>query len=117
MEHLNLQTFKEKIFDYENEKDWKFKGDKPAIIDFYAPWCGPCRMVTPIFDQLEKEYEGKIDFYKINTDEEQELAAMFGIMSIPSILFIPLNDKPQMTQGALPKQVFVEVIKDVLKIN
>ncbi len=117
MEHLDLNTFKEKVFDFENNKEWKFKGDKPAIIDFYADWCGPCRMVAPVLEQLSKEYDGKIDFYKINTEEQQELAQMFGIMSIPSILFIPLGEKPQMTQGALPKQVFVELINDIFKIS
>ncbi len=116
MEHLTLESFKEKVFDFEKNKEWTFEGDKPAIIDFYADWCGPCKMVAPVLDQLSKEFEGKVDIYKVNTEDQQELAGMFGIMSIPSILFIPMNEKPQMTQGALPKQAFVDAIKDVLKI-
>lgn len=117
VEFLNMETFKEKIFDFEKDTDWKFKGDKPAVIDFYADWCGPCKMVAPILDELSKEYEGKVDIYKIDTEVEQELAGMFGIRSIPSLLFIPLNDKPQMAAGALPKDTFKEVFRDVLKVE
>ncbi len=117
VEFLNMETFKEKVFDFEKDTDWKFKGDKPAVIDFYADWCGPCKMVAPILDELSKEYEGKVDIYKIDTEVEQELAGMFGIRSIPSLLFIPLNDKPQMAAGALPKDTFKEVFRDVLKVE
>jgi thioredoxin 1 len=117
MEHLTAEQFKKKIFDYENEKEWKFSGNKPALIDFYADWCGPCKMVAPVLEELAKEYEGKIDIYKIDTEAEQELAAVFGIRSIPSLLFIPLEGKPQMAMGALPKESFVEVINNVLLIN
>jgi thioredoxin len=111
-EHLTKQSFLEKVFNYETETEWNFKGERPAIIDFYADWCGPCKMVAPIMEELSEEYEGKLDIYKIDTEAEQELAAVFGIRSIPSILFIPTDDKPQMAQGALPKHTFKEVIED-----
>lgn len=117
VEHLTLETFKTKIFDFDKNKDWKFEGDKPAVIDFYADWCGPCKMVAPILDELAKEYDGKIDIYKVDTEAEQQLAAIFGIRSIPSILFVPLAEKPQMAQGALPKETFKEVFKEVLKVE
>ena len=117
MEELNSSSFKEKIFDYEKNKEWQFVGTRPAIVDFYADWCGPCRMVAPILQELSQEYEGKIDIYKVNTDRERELAGVFGIQSIPSILFIPLNEKPQMATGALPKQMFQDIIRDVLQVN
>jgi len=117
MEHLTLDTFKTKVFDFENNKEWKFEGDKPAIIDFYADWCGPCKMVAPILEELSKEYAGKVDIYKIDTEKEQELASVFGIRSIPSILFVPLNAQPQMAAGALPKNAFEQAIKDVLLVE
>ncbi|MCK4653566.1 MAG: thioredoxin [Candidatus Cloacimonetes bacterium] len=116
-EHLSLETFKEKVYDYEKNKDWKFEGDKPAIIDFYADWCGPCKMVAPILEELSEEYEGKLDIFKVNTEEQQELAAAFGIRSIPSLLFIPKEGQPQMSMGALPKESFVKTIEDVLKVK
>lgn len=117
VEHLNEGTFKEKIFDYKNNKDWKFEGDLPAVIDFYADWCGPCKMVAPIMDELAKEFAGKVNFYKIDTEKEQELAGMFGVSSIPSLLFVPVNDKPQMAVGALPKAGMKKAIADVLKVS
>ncbi len=117
MEHLTKQTFLEKVFDYENNKEWKFNGDKPCIIDFYADWCGPCKMVAPVLEELSEEYKGRVDIYKVNTEDEQELAAVFGIRSIPSILFVPKDDKPQMAMGALPKESFVEAIQKVLSVN
>jgi thioredoxin 1 len=114
MEHLTKTTFLKKVYDYEKNKEWKFEGQLPAIVDFYADWCGPCRMVAPVLEQLSREYEGKIDIYKIDTDAEQELAAVFGIRSIPSLLFIPMEGKPQMAMGALPKESFVQAINNVL---
>ena len=114
LEHLTKETFLQKIFNYEINKEWKFEGDLPALIDFYADWCGPCKMVAPILEELAKEYEGKINIYKIDTESEQELAGAFGIRSIPSLLFIPMNDQPQMAQGALPKNALKEVIDNVL---
>ncbi len=116
--HLTKDTFLKEIFDYENNKEWKFEGTIPAVIDFYADWCGPCKMVAPIIEELSEEYAGKVNFYKIDTEAEQELAAAFGIQSIPSLLFIPAEGKPQMAAGALPKDTFIEVIeKELLGSN
>jgi thioredoxin len=117
MEHLTKETFIEKIFDYENSNEWNYKGTKPAIIDFYADWCGPCKMVAPILEEIAKEYEGLIDIYKIDTEAEQELAMVFGIRSIPSILFIPVGDRPQMAVGAFPKDGFVKAIEDIFNLK
>ena len=114
MEHLTSSTFKQKVFNYEGNKDWKFEGSNPCIIDFYADWCGPCRMVAPVLEELSEKYKGKVDIYKVNTEEEQELSEVFGIRSIPSILFIPKEGKPQMTMGALPKESFEKIISDLL---
>ena len=111
---LTKETFLEKVFDYENNKEWSFKGELPAVIDFYADWCGPCKMVAPVIEELSGEYDGKVDFYKVDTEAEQELASAFGIQSIPSILFIPKDGQPQMAAGALPKQTFQEVINKEL---
>ncbi len=114
-ELLTKETFLEKVFNYEKNKEWTFEGDLPCIIDFYADWCGPCKAVAPVLEQLSDEYEGKINIYKIDTEKEQELAAAFAIRSIPSMLFCPAAGQPQMAQGALPKQQLEELIKDVLK--
>jgi len=115
-ENLTKDTFKSKVFDYETEKDWNFKGDKPAVIDFYADWCQPCKMVAPILEDLSSEYDGKVDIYKVDTGKEQELAAAFGIQSIPSLLFIPTEGKPQMARGALPKESFVKAFSDIFNV-
>jgi thioredoxin len=117
MEHLDKTTFQQKVFDFEKSTEWKFEGARPCIIDFYADWCGPCKMVAPVLEELSKEYAGKIDVYKVDTDKEQELAAAFGIRSIPSLLFVPKEGKPQMAMGALPKSAFVDAIKSVLLVN
>jgi len=114
MEHLTKETFQDKVFNYEKNKEWKFEGELPCIIDFYADWCQPCKMVAPILEELSKEYDGKINIYKVNTEDQQELAAAFGIRSIPSLLFCPMGEQPQMAQGALPKDSFKQVIEDVL---
>ncbi|MCD4790151.1 MAG: thioredoxin [Bacteroidales bacterium] len=114
MEHLTKQTFIEKVFNYEINKEWKFEGELPCIIDFYADWCQPCKMVAPILEELSEEYKGKINIYKVNTEAEQELASAFGIRSIPSLLFCPKDGQPQMAQGALPIDTFKQVIEDVL---
>ena len=112
---LTKADFLKKIVDYEkNPEEWIYLGDKPAIIDFYASWCGPCKMVAPVLEELAAEYDGQIYVYKVNTEQEQELAALFNIRSIPSILFIPMNDKPQMAMGAMPKSSFKEAIDGVL---
>ena len=112
--HLTNAEFKAKVFDYEKNKEWKYEGDKPCIIDFYADWCGPCKLVAPILEELAKEYDGKIIVYKINTEKERELASAFGIRSIPSLLFVPAKGQPQMAQGALPKEQLVKVINEFL---
>ncbi len=116
-EYMTKESFIEKVFDFENEKEWKYKGDLPAIIDFYADWCGPCKMVSPVLDALSSEYEGRLAIYKVNTDKEQELSMAFGIQSIPSLLFIPKEGQPQMAQGALPKPTLKKAIKDVLQVE
>ena len=116
-ELLTKETFLQKVFNYEQNKEWKFEGDKPCIIDFYADWCGPCKMVAPILEELSEEYAGKVDIYKVDTEVEQELSAAFGIRSIPSMLFCPSDEQPQMAQGALPKHNLEQVIKDVLKVE
>ncbi len=113
-QHLTKTDFLEKIFNFEQNKEWKFEGELPAIIDFYADWCGPCKMVAPVLEELSSEYEGKINIYKVDTESEQELAAAFGIRSIPSLLFIPSDGQPQMAQGALPKDALKEAINNVL---
>ncbi len=117
MTHLTAAEFKQKVFNYETQKEWKFTGDKPVIIDFYADWCGPCKMVAPVLEELSKEYDGKVQIYKVDTEAEQELAAVFGIRSIPSILFIPMEGKPQMSMGALPKESFIQAINEILLVN
>lgn len=114
MEHLTSETFKQKVFNYETNKEWKFEGENPCIIDFYADWCSPCKMVAPVLEELAEQYKGKVDIFKIDTEAEQELAAVFGIRSIPSILFIPKEGQPQMSAGALPKKSFEQIINDVL---
>ena len=117
LEHLTKETFKEKVFNFEASKDWKYEGKVPCLIDFYADWCAPCRMVAPILEELQKEYGDKIVIYKIDTEQERELAGMFGIQSIPSLLFVPVDGQPQMAMGALPKATFEKAISDVLKVE
>jgi thioredoxin 1 len=115
--HLTTQEFKEKVFNFDVNKEWKYEGTLPAIIDFYADWCGPCKMVAPILQEIAKDYAGKIIVYKVDTDSEQELAQTFGISSIPTLFFIPLNGQPQSAMGALPRQTFDLAIKEVLLAN
>ncbi|ANW97328.1 thioredoxin [Wenyingzhuangia fucanilytica] len=114
---ITKQDFLDKVFNFEKSQEWDFAGELPAIIDFYADWCGPCKALAPLLDELSKEYDGKINIYKVDTEAEQELAGAFGIRSIPSLLFCPKGEKPQMAQGALPKQQFEELIKDILKVE
>ncbi|MGY6649219.1 thioredoxin [Wenyingzhuangia sp. IMCC45574] len=114
---ITKQDFLDKVFNFEESQEWDFAGEVPAIIDFYADWCGPCKALAPLLEELQKEYNGKINIYKVDTEAEQELAGAFGIRSIPSLLFCPKGEKPQMAQGALPKQQFEELIKDILKVE
>jgi thioredoxin len=117
IEHLTKETFLNKVFNYEKNKDWKFEGEKPCIIDFYADWCGPCKMVAPVLEELASDFDGKINVFKVDTEAEQELASVFGIRSIPSFLFVPSQGQPQMAMGALPKETFVKAFKDVLGVE
>ena len=112
IENLTKETFLKKVFNFEENKEWKFEGKRPALIDFYADWCGPCKALAPVLEQLSKEYEGKID-----TEAEQELSAAFAIRSIPSMLFCPAEGQPQMANGALPKAEIERIIADVLKVT
>jgi thioredoxin 1 len=117
VELLTQESFRNKVFNYEVNKEWKFEGDKPCLIDFYADWCAPCRLVAPILEELAAEYEGKLNIYKVNTEKERELAGMFGIQSIPSLLFVPVTGQPQMAMGALPKETFQKAFREVLLID
>lgn len=112
--HLSAQEFRDRIFDYEKEQEWKYKGALPAIVDFYADWCGPCRAVAPALEELSDEYDGQVVIYKIDTDKEMELSALFGIQSIPTILFIPLEGSLMVQKGALPKNTLQRVIDERL---
>ena len=114
VEHLTTASFKEKVFNYDASKEWKFAGDKPCLVDFYADWCGPCKTVAPILEELSKEYEGKLVIYKVDTDIESELSSVFGIQSIPTILFIGADGEPIMQPGAFPKHVFKKIIEEKL---
>ncbi len=113
-EDLTKEAFLNKVFNFETNKEWKFEGDLPCVIDFWAPWCGPCRMVAPVMEELSVEYAGKVNFYKINTDVEQELGSAFGIRSIPSLLFVPKEGQPKMAVGALPKESLKQAIQEEL---
>jgi thioredoxin len=117
LEHLTKETFKEKVFNFEQNQEWKYEGNTPCIIDFYADWCSPCKIVAPILEELQEEYGNKLVIYKIDTEAEHELAGMFGIQSIPSLLFVPVGEQPQMAMGALPKDTFKQAISDVLKVE
>ncbi|MCF8231026.1 MAG: thioredoxin [Bacteroidales bacterium] len=113
--HLTKETFKTKVMNYEeNKKQWVFEGNKPCVIDFYADWCQPCKKIAPIMKDLAKEYEGEINVYKVDTEKQKELARVFGIKSIPSILFCPKDGKPQMTRGVMPKKRFVNIVDELL---
>jgi thioredoxin 1 len=114
---LTTQEFKDKVFNYELEKEWKYKGTVPAIIDFYADWCGPCKMVAPVLEELSNEYGEQIVVYKVNTEKELELSSVFGIQSIPTFLFIPVEADPMMQAGAIPKKAFQQVIEERLLVK
>lgn len=112
--HLNAQGFKDKIFNYDTGEEWKFKGDKAAIIDFYADWCGPCKSIAPVLEELSDQYSDQLVIYKIDTDKEMELSSLFGIQSIPTLLFIPLQGNPMVQKGALPKNILQQIIEERL---
>ena len=116
--HITKADFLKKVYDFEkNPDEWKYLGSQPAIVDFYADWCGPCRQLSPVLDELAKEYSGKLTIYKVNVDKERGLATFFGIRSIPTLLFIPMKGKPQRSLGALSKTELKGIIKDVLKVE
>lgn len=115
--YLNKETFKQKVFDFEKHQTWKYEGKVPAILDFYADWCGPCKMLSPVLTELQKEYKGKIQIFKINTDKEKELSATFGIRSLPTIVFVPVDGKPQAAMGFRSKNDMEILIKEILKVE
>lgn len=117
IEFLTIDSFKEKVFNFEENKDWKFEGSLPCLIDFYADWCGPCRTIAPVLEELAEEFDGKLNIYKVDTEKERELASLFRVQSIPSLLFVPTEGQPQMAMGALPKDTFKKAFKDVLKVE
>ena len=112
--YLTTAQFSERIFDYKNNKDWKFKGDKPCVIDFYTTWCGPCKRLAPIMEELSQTYCDQVVFYKVDTERERELAYLFGINSIPQVLYIPMAGKPMLLQGLYPKENIVQIIDEFL---
>lgn len=114
---LSDETFKKLIFDYETNVDWKFAGSKPAIIDFYADWCAPCRQLSPLVEEIAEEYSGKIDVYKVDTEKEGLLTQKLGITGLPTLLFIPAKGKPQVAVGALPKEALIQAINEVLFVK
>ena len=117
-EYLTYDTFLEKVWNFEESpSEWKYEGDVPCVIDFYADWCRPCKMVAPIMDDLAKEYDGKVKIYKIDVDKEKKLASVFQVRSIPAVLFSPMEGKPMMQAGALPKDQYVKIIEDNLLIE
>jgi thioredoxin len=114
---LDDEGFKDKVFDFAKEKEWVFKGDKPVIVDFYATWCGPCKRVAPVLEELQEEYGDAIQIYKVDTDKARAVSAAFGITSIPSFLFIPAKGQPQMAKGALPKATFVKALSEIMGVK
>lgn len=112
--YLTTEQFRERIFDYKNEKDWKFKGDKPCVIDFYTTWCGPCKRLAPIMEEMSQKYCDQVVFYKADTERERELAYVFGISSIPQVLYIPTEGKPMLLKGLYPKDEIVRIIDEFL---
>ena len=112
--YLTTAQFSERVFDYKNNKDWKFKGDKPCVIDFYTTWCGPCKRLAPIMEELSQTYCDQVVFYKVDTERERELAYLFGINSIPQVLYIPMEGKPMLLQGLYPKENIVQIIEEFL---
>ena len=112
--YITTEQFKERIFDYKNEKDWIFKGNKPCVIDFYTTWCGPCKRLAPIMEEMSQKYCDQVVFYKADTERERELAYVFGINSIPQVLYIPMEGKPLLLKGLYPKEEIVRIIDELL---
>jgi thioredoxin len=114
---LTNDSFKKLVFNYELNKEWKYEGDKPAIIDFYADWCAPCRQLSPLVDEIAKEYKGKIVVYKVDTEKEKALSQSMGITGLPTLLFIPAEGQPRISMGALPKESLVKAINEILLVK
>lgn len=117
MEVLNIQSFKSKVFDFEKSQDWSFAGSRPALIDFYADWCGPCRALAPVLDEVAKTFAGKLDIYKVDTEATPELAALFGVRGIPALLFIPQNGEPTMASGFVPQERLEQAVTEILGVT
>ncbi|MBK9290695.1 MAG: thiol reductase thioredoxin [Bacteroidetes bacterium] len=114
-EYLTYDTFLEKVWNFEkNPQTWVHEGELPAIVDFYADWCAPCRRIAPIMDKIAKDYEGRLKVYKIDVDKEQRLASVFQVRSIPSILFVPVQGQPMMQAGALTEEMYIKIIEEEL---
>ena len=112
--YLTTEQFRERVFDYKTQSEWKYIGDKPCIIDFYTTWCGPCKRLAPIMEDLSQEYCGKVVFYKVDTERERELAYVFGIQSIPQVLYVPKEGKPMLLKGLYPKEEIVKIVEEFL---
>jgi thioredoxin len=116
--YMTTSDFQTKVFDYKSDPTvWKYRGTRPCVIDFYTTWCGPCKALAPVIESLAQEYDGIVDFYKIDTEKEPELAALFGIRSIPTLLFVPTDGLPQIAQGALPREILIKAMTDIFKIK
>jgi thioredoxin 1 len=116
-EHLTEASFKEKIFDFDTHKEWKFEGELPALVDFYADWCVPCKMLGPAVEEVSNEFAGQLNVYKVDTEAEPTLSQVFGIQSIPTLLFVPKDGEPRIAQGALPKAELKRAIAEVLGVS
>jgi thioredoxin 1 len=116
-EHLDGLGFKKRVFDWDKNAEWKYEGELPAIVDFYAEWCGPCKMLGPVLEELSGKYEGRLNVFKVDIDKEPDLAGLFGVQSVPTLLFIPREGQPSIALGALPKPQLEKVIGEVLMVS